>query len=239
MRLKHVIVIIIFLLLASAIFLVYSVNKAGQEVRQAGQTQTNSSPESTPNDPAVVDTPAVAEQSPEPSNGSTSAGALVAPMDRVNERVTKKPFGIYITKATSPVQPERFSGYHTAVDFETFAEEQNNDVSVKAVCAGKLLSKRTASGYGGVAVQSCTLDGQAVTVVYGHMRLSSIGKKVGDSLQAGEQLGALGTGFSSETDGERKHLHLGIHKGSTINIAGYVPNQASLANWLNILDYLH
>ena len=33
-------------------------------------------------------------------------------------RITKKPFGIFITTQNSPVQPERFSGYHTGVDVE-------------------------------------------------------------------------------------------------------------------------
>ncbi len=234
MRMKHVLTLIGVLLVALAIFLIYSVNRAGQEAKQAQQNQSD-----TQNNAANDNQQASNEQSAPANNESTSpAGPLVAPIDRAGERVTKKPFGIYITPATSPVQPENFSGYHTGVDFETFTDEQNSDVAIKAVCDGKLLLKRTATGYGGVAVQSCTLNDQAVTVVYGHMRLSSMKQQVGETLKAGDQLGVLGTGFSSETDGERKHLHLGIHKGATVNITGYVTNKASLDNWLNIVDYL-
>jgi hypothetical protein len=51
-------------------------------------------------------------------------------------------------------------------------------------------------------------------------------------------LAVLGTGFSTETDGERKHLHLGIHKGTAINILGYVQNSSELNNWVDITKYL-
>jgi murein DD-endopeptidase MepM/ murein hydrolase activator NlpD len=172
---------------------------------------------------------------PPPSNENDpiTADAFVAPLARADERTTKKPFGIYITKANSPVQPERFSGYHTGTDFETFLEEASVDVSVSAICSGKLLSKRTASGYGGIVVQSCVYDGQPVTVIYGHLRLSSVQPGVGETLQPGDYIGYLGTGYSTETDGERKHLHLGIHKGSVLNILGYVQSKEGLSGWID------
>ncbi len=160
------------------------------------------------------------------------------PIANALSRITKKPFGIFITPKTSPVQPERFQGYHTGSDLETTSEEQNTDVSVMAFCEGKLLEKKIASGYGGVAVESCLLEGQNVTVVYGHLRLSSITAKVGNQLKSGDFLGKLGKGFSSETDGERKHLHLAIHKGSSINILGYVQSKAQLSEWLDSARYL-
>lgn len=154
------------------------------------------------------------------------------PLARANERVTKKPFGIYITKANSPVQPERFAGYHTGTDFETFPEESDLDVPFYAICDGKILQKRTATGYGGVLIQSCTINSQAVAVVYGHVKLSSISKNIGDSLTQGEKIGFLGQP-PKDTDGERKHLHLGIHKGSGIDIRGYVQSQPELSGWLD------
>ncbi|HBI51049.1 MAG TPA: hypothetical protein DDY21_04350 [Candidatus Moranbacteria bacterium] len=163
----------------------------------------------------------------------------VDPLDNALARITKKPFGIYVAPKNSPVSPERFTGYHSAVDLEATIEEQNIDVAVKALCDGKLLVIRTASGYGGVAVQSCTLDGQAVTVIYGHIRLSSMTAKVGDQLKAGDFLANLGTGFSSETDGERKHLHLGIHSGNGMNILGYVQNKNQLNDWIDPVKYLN
>ena len=57
-------------------------------------------------------------------------------------------------------------------------------------------------------------------------------------IQSGEQIGILGKGYSDETDGERKHLHLDIHKGSSINIAGYTPTSAGLASWIDPMKYL-
>jgi murein DD-endopeptidase MepM/ murein hydrolase activator NlpD len=159
--------------------------------------------------------------------------AFVPPISRAAERVTKKPFGIHITKMGSPVQPERFSGYHTGVDFEIFSEEADSDVAVSTVCPGELLVKRSVSGYGGIAVQSCIADGKPITVVYGHLRLSSIAATVGETLKAGDFLGTLGTGNSAETDGERKHLHLGVHKGTSTNILGYVRSKGQLSEWID------
>lgn len=178
---------------------------------------------------AAVKTP----QSPAPTTTPAVTSEISAPLSRALERVAKKPFGLKVSPQDSPVSPERFSGYHTGVDFETFPEEQEADVSVFTVCAGQLLQKRLASGYGGVAVQICKVNGQEVTVVYGHLRLASITARPGQALAAGELLGALGEGFSPETDGERKHLHLSIHLGKSVNIAGYVKIPAELDRWLD------
>lgn len=159
--------------------------------------------------------------------------SIGVPLDQAKERVTKKPFGIRIDQETSPVQPERFSGYHTGVDFETFPSEAMTDVAVRAICSGEVLAKRRASGYGGVLVTSCTLDDQEVTVIYGHLRLTSIARAVGERVEFGDQIGVLGTGGSSETDGERKHLHLSIHRGAMPNILGYVSLRSDLSRWLD------
>lgn len=163
----------------------------------------------------------------------------VDPIDGAVSRITKKSFGTYVNSKNSPVSPERFTGFHNAVDLETTLEEQNIDVGVKVLCDGKLLAARTASGYGGVMVQSCTLDGQAVTVIYGHIKPSSIAAKIGDQLKAGDFLANLGDAYSNETDGERKHLHLGIHKGTGMNILGYVQSKSELSGWLDPVKYLN
>ena len=105
-----------------------------------------------------------------------------SPIDRAGERVTKKPFGIFITPQNSPVHPERFSGYHTGTDFETFPDEQNIDVPIYAITSGKIIAKKSASGYGGVLVESATINGSPVTIIYGHLKLASINKKTGDTL---------------------------------------------------------
>ncbi len=162
-----------------------------------------------------------------------STGPFALPLEHAGERVTKKPFGLQVTPKDSPVSPERFSGYHAGTDFETFANEQDRDIEVFAVCDGALALKKTATGYGGVVVQRCVLDDQPVTVVYGHLKLSSVTVKTGEALKRGDALGVLGKGYSTETDGERKHLHLGIHKGATITVLGYVQKSADLDQWLD------
>ena len=173
---------------------------------------------------------------PLPSLSPKSSSDKEVPMSNAKARVTKKTFGLYVTPQNSPVQPEKFTGYHTGVDFETFLGEENKDVPVYAVCDGPLKLRKPATGYGGVVVQSCVLDGQAVTVIYGHLNISSIVGK--DQLKRGDILGILGKGYSSETSGERKHLHLGIHKGVGIDIRGYVQLRSELSGWLDPMNYL-
>lgn len=160
------------------------------------------------------------------------------PLDRAKERVSKKSFGIFITPQTSPVQPEKFHGYHTGTDFEIFPEELSAEVKIQAVCSGKLEMKKYATGYGGVAVESCILDNQPITVIYGHLRFSSIAVSPGADLKAGDTIGVLGDAYSVETSGERKHLHLGFHKGTSVNILGYVQNKAELSAWLDPCTYV-
>ena len=195
-----------------------------------GVKPINLPPISNPN----VTNPAPAAENVAPNvSSSAPKNTFAPPLDRASERITKKPFGIYITPANSPVQPEKFRGYHTGTDFETFPEEQSADVPVVAVCDGKIALKKYASGYGGVLVESCQLNGGSVTVIYGHLKLASIQKNAGAGLAQGEEIGVLGKAYSAETDGERKHLHLGIHKGAGVNILGYVQSKAELSSWLD------
>ncbi len=179
------------------------------------------------------------------SNTTTPVGADIKEekkpvmlMDGAVERVTKKHFGLYVTPQNSPVSPEKFQGYHTGVDFEVSADEQDLDIPVFALCDGPLLVKRSVNGYGGVAVQSCEFDDNPVTVIYGHLKLSSIEVSSKDMIVTGDKIGFLGKAYRVETSGERKHLHLGISRGTAINYAGYVKNEADLKNWLDPLMFL-
>lgn len=208
---KHIILILATVLLASA-------------CNQKTTNQT-SSPIA---QPSSTTTPVTIPEQPK----------LVEPITDGLSRVTKKFFGTYVTPQNSPVQPEKFTGFHTGIDFETTPAEATTDVPIYAACDGKLLVKEYASGYGGVAVQSCKIDAADVTIIYGHLRLSSITPKVGAQLKAGQQIAVLGTGYSTETDGERKHLHFAIHKGTSINILGYVQKQSDLSGWLDPEQYL-
>ena len=194
------------------------------------------SPETVPD---VPETPGLGDEPrPEPSD-VPMAETLTAPISRAAERVTKKPFGIEIHPSTSPVPNDRFDGFHVGVDFETTEEEQGIDVPVYVACPGPLLFRQHARGYGGVAVQRCRLDGQEVTVIYGHLRLTSIQAKPGQMLRPGEEIGVLGTGHGPETDGVRKHLHFGLHASATAtDIRGYVKTRAETEGWLDALEYV-
>lgn len=205
---------------------------AKKNLKQAAKTpipHTSTTPTETPNTP------------PDSTNNTqqmTDASPFTPPLNRAKERVTKKPFGIHISPTNSPVSPEKFTGIHTATDFETFPEEANTDVPVMTICSGPLLRKQQARGYGGMVVQACTLNDNPITVVYGHLQLASINWVVGNQLAQGTTLGILGKGYSPETDGERKHLHLGVHTGSQVVTNGYIANQADLHNWLDVMQYI-
>ena len=109
---------------------------------------------------------------------------------------------------------------------------------MRAVCEGRLLSKKSATGYGGVAVQACELENDSITVIYGHLDLGSVNAKIGDNIRKGDVLGKLGRGYSEQTDGERKHLHLGFHKGNLLDILGYVDSQEKLSDWIDSCLYV-
>ncbi len=180
-----------------------------------------------------VQTSHIAIETPEDKNG-----LIPEPINNAQARVTKKPFGIKISPENSPVTPERFYGYHTGVDFEIFSGEEESDISIYTICTGPLTFKRHANGYGGVAVQQCTLDNSDVIVIYGHLKLSSIYAELNQTLNQGQQIGILGQGYSKETDGERKHLHLGIRKGKIINLLGYVRDPGRLDEWIDVLTLI-
>lgn len=150
------------------------------------------------------------------------------PINEFEQRISKKPFGIYITPENSPVQPERFGGYHTGVDVEY--EEVEDEVAVISICDGEMVLKRWVSGYGGTVVIKCQKDGRDYYVLYGHLKNESITES--KEIKMGERIGILGKGKTQETDGERKHLHFSIHK-NTLDLRGYVQNKTELENWVD------
>ena len=164
---------------------------------------------------------------------ATGTPAFSWPISDAPARITKLFFGLYVSPQHSPVNSKRFIGYHTGVDFETTPAEADLPVTISTICAGNLIVKRYASGYGGVAVQSCLYQGHPITVIYGHLKLSSITAPLNKPLAQGATLGVLGKGQSKETDGERKHLHLSIHRGYLINILGYVQRAKELSGWID------
>jgi len=155
---------------------------------------------------------------------------LALPVGQFKQRITKKPFGLYVSPNNSPVRPEKFTGYHTAVDIEY--EDIAEDVPVFAVSDGRVVLSRTASGYGGVIMMEIKLDNAKHHVVYGHVRPSYL-PAVGQEFKKGEQISTLGTGYSAETDNERRHLHFGVLSNDRIDLRGYVQDQTELGGWID------
>jgi murein DD-endopeptidase MepM/ murein hydrolase activator NlpD len=213
-----VLIIIIVVLAAGGVFVYKKTRPSNSTTTQTPTTPTKSSP------------------APSTATPAPSQSQYALPVKNFLTGQTKKPFGIYITPATSPVQPERFTGYHTGVDIEQVQDD--TDVPVYAINAGTVRFVGQVSGYGGVLIYQTSIDNQTVTILYGHIRLSSATKNVGDTVSKGEKLAVLGSPYSSETDGERKHLHFSIHKGSQIVYLGYVQNQSELSGWLNPDDII-
>ena len=161
------------------------------------------------------------------------SSSLKYPITEPNERITKKLFGTKVSPSNSPVEPERFEGFHNGVDFEILSGEGTEQVKITAVCGGNFLYKRKITGYGGLVTQRCQIGNQVVTVIYGHLELASISALPNHYLAPGDFIGHLGSANSADTDGERKHLHLGIRKGVSDDIRGYVATEAELSNWID------
>lgn len=162
--------------------------------------------------------------------------AMIAPIDDFRNRITKKPFGIEIDPSTSPVQPERFSGFHTGVDVEY--DDRPTDVPVFAVADGRVFHSAAVSGYGGLIVIDHKVDNRSMLALYGHLKPASLLKKDASVLQ-GDRIGLLGQGFTQETDGERKHLHFGILAGQTVDLRGYVAKKSELSLFRNPLELIN
>lgn len=172
--------------------------------------------------------------------GTADPQPLSFPIHRAAVRPTPLHFGMYVTPdpATNPITPpERFTGYHVATDYEVTAEERNADVPVYAVCSGEVARSSHVEGYGGLLVQRCTISGQEVTVLYGHVLLASLPEN-GTMLTAGDRLGILAPANSYENGWNRKHLHLAIHRGTQIDVRGYVQREADVQNYLDPQEVL-
>lgn len=157
------------------------------------------------------------------------------PMDNAALRATPLHFGLKVTPdpSNNPITPpERFSGYHVAVDYEVSEDELDIDIPVYAICPGKVRFSGYAEGYGGLLVQECKLDGNPVTVLYGHLVIDGLPAE-NSKLNQREILGYLGAANSYDSGYTRKHLHLGIHKGSALDIRGYVQTAAEVNDFID------
>jgi len=157
---------------------------------------------------------------------------LIEPVVEFKKRITKKFFGTFVTPADSPVNPERFSGYHTGVDVEF--DDVTDEVVVKVIFDGEIIYLGSVNGYGGVVAEKVFYKNEYFVVIYGHLDPDFLIKN-NMIVKKGEKIGVLGEGYSQETDGERKHLHLGIVKGEKVNFRGYVQNKDELSEWMDPL----
>lgn len=173
---------------------------------------------------------------------ATGAGAsgISAPLDDFALRQTPLHFGLHVTPDpdSNPIDPpERFTGYHVGLDVEVGAAELDKDVAVHAICAGPVVYSGFAGGYGGLVVQACTVGKQAVTVIYGHLALDNLPGH-GAALKSGDRIAVLAPARSYGSDGNRKHLHLGIHSGSTIDMRGYVQTAEETRQFIDPMTVL-
>lgn len=231
--------IIVVILAALAGLIYFATSKPNNSNQQTNNT--NQSPAKI-NNAAVnatvenKNTNTVAVNSQLSTNQPTTTSKLLEPVDGFLQRITLKPFGIYITPATSPVQPERFTGYHTGADAE-YTDMQGKLVEVKAMATGTVVLARRVSGYGGVVVIRHDINGQQILTLYGHLDPASL-VAINTQVAAGQVIGKLGEGYTAATDYERKHLHLAMLKGKTVDLHGYVSTEKELlAGWYNPLDF--
>lgn len=169
-----------------------------------------------------------------------SAPGIHEPLPNAAQRAKPLSFGLHVTPdpATNPIDPpERFSGFHAAQDFEVSAGEVDGDVPVYAICSGKVVYSGYAEGYGGLLVHRCKINGEHVTVLYGHLALQGMPQE-GSSVRSGQTIGLLAPARSYESGMNRKHLHLGIHKGRNLDLRGYVQTEEELAAYIDPISVL-
>ena len=220
---KIILLILILIIIALTVFIYlafYKHNYSKSNIPKSTQTSAN---QNTP-------TSTFSNMPSQTSSQTPAQNTFAFPIAEFTKRITKKPFGIYITAQNSPVQPEKFSGYHTGVDVEY--EDVSSDTPVFAITDSTVKYAGSVSGYGGVLILETEISGNKHSVLYGHIRPANL-PQVGNKFNKGEQIGVLGAGYSSETDGERKHLHFGVLSDNRIDFLGYVQNENQLSGWLN------
>jgi len=170
-----------------------------------------------------------------------AATEFVVPIERYSERPKLLTFGLYVTPdpEQNPIDPpERFIGYHTALDLEIFEEEQEKEVPIYAACDGQVIFAQSTEGYGGIIIQSCQLKNQPVTVLYGHIDPDSFQTHVDNFVKRGDKIALLAQANSAGSGFNRKHLHFSIHKGAEIKTLGYVQTKEELTDYIDPITVL-
>lgn len=168
------------------------------------------------------------------------SGQMSLPLPDALERSTPLHFGLYVTPdpKNNPIDPpERFTGFHVATDFEIAPEEADTDVPVFAICNGPVAFSGFVEGYGGLLIERCTIAGEEATVLYGHLRIDGLPEE-GKRLNHGATIGVLAPARSYDSGGNRKHLHLGIHRGARLDFRGYVQTESELSQYIDPMEVL-
>lgn len=160
---------------------------------------------------------------------------LTEPVAQFKDRITLKDFGKFITPDTSPVENDKFTGYHTGVDAEF--TDTSVEVPVFAIADGTIVMAQWVKGYGGLIVIRHTIGGQKVYALYGHLDETSFPPAGTTTVSRGQKIAVLGDDHSHETDGVRKHIHFAIYTGEKLDVRGYVPDKADLVNWADPLTF--
>jgi murein DD-endopeptidase MepM/ murein hydrolase activator NlpD len=170
-----------------------------------------------------------------PSPTVSAQVAYYYPITNYVNRLTNRHYGQTITPSDRQGLPcgAPFTGLHDADDLEVTTAELTADIPIYAIAAGTVRQVSQVNGYGGLLVIQHSLNNQVVTANYGHINLQRTTVKTGDHVTAGQLVSYLGDACSNQTDGERKHLHFALHRGSAIDIKGYVTTPSELAAWLN------
>ncbi len=176
------------------------------------------------------------KQTKEPFKQKTPTYLYAEPTKNFKKRATKKLFGTYVSPGHSPISPERFTGYHTGVDSEY--GDIKSDVPVHSIAKGKVVAAQYVSGYGGAIAISSVIDGAPRIVIYGHLDPGRL-PEVGTQVKQDQRIGFLGVAYSSQTDGERRHLHLAILANNVLGWRGYVQSKSQLSSWLNPIKVLN
>lgn len=157
------------------------------------------------------------------------------PIPNAENRATPLSFGLYVTPDpdNNPIDPpERFEGFHAAVDYEVSSGEVDGDIPVYAICSGKVVYSGYAEGYGGLVIHRCKINGKHVTVLYGHLSLEDLPAQ-NSAVHGGETIALLADDRSYASGHNRKHLHLGIHKGKELELRGYVQTEEELDAYID------
>jgi len=181
------------------------------------------------------------EELPPEAKPETVNNNLTPPINRIDERVWINEFGGRPSEATIDPQysdlicPKGilYEEYHTGVDAETSKDELDTPVSVRSMADGVVRQDGFVSGYGGLIVIEHTINGNVYTAYYGHVDQSTFKVSAGSTVKNGQIIANLAPACTDGNGNTRKHLHLGVHKGKEIVVAGYVLNKSELDNWID------